>query len=172
MKIKIIPPQLQNAYLDEISSLRVLVWKHQIETTAFSDKKWLDKHDFHAHHWVVLNEENSLVAAARLSVHYTVSDLPDHEEIEHLLKDSHCPIAMMSRLVVNPAHQRLGIAKELDVARIEKAKQLDCNFLAAQVPTYRTKSIQALGFKCLGKAHEKTFQSLKTPDFYLHIKDV
>ena len=172
MKIQVITPKTKNDYLDDILSLRVLVWEHQIGMTTFLDRRWLDEHDFHAHHWIVLNEDNSLMASARLCVHCTVSGLPDYEEIGHLLQDSHCPVAMMSRLVVNPAYQRLGIAKELDIARIEKAKQLDCNFLAAQVPIYRMRSIQALGFQCLGKAYEKTFQSLETPDFYLYVKDL
>ncbi|MGK7892783.1 MAG: GNAT family N-acetyltransferase [Xenococcus sp. (in: cyanobacteria)] len=170
MEIKALSPEIDSFYLDAIAKLRVRVWSHQLRETAFSAEKWCDEHDLHAFHWVVINEENELIASARLCIHNKIADLPDFEEIQGLVTELPSPIAMMSRLVVSPLHQRKGISQKLDLARLQKAKQINAQSIILQVPCYRRKIVEKLGFKCLGKAQEKTFQSSCNIDFFLYAK--
>ncbi|MEM6500960.1 MAG: GNAT family N-acetyltransferase [Cyanobacteria bacterium P01_C01_bin.89] len=170
MEIKALSPGMSSSYLDAIATLRVRVWSHQLKEKAFVENKWWDKHDLHAFHWIVLNENSELVASARLSTHNTVVELPDFEEIKALLTELPSPIAMMSRLVVSPEYQRRGIAQKLDVARLQKATQINAQSIVLQVPAYRRKAIEELGFKCIGKAKEETFHGTSNIDFFLYAK--
>lgn len=170
MEIKVLPPEIDRVYLDAIAKLRVRVWSNQLGETAFSGEKWSDQHDLHAFHWVVLNDEHELIASARLCVHNTIADFPDFEEIQGLVTELPSPIAMMSRLVVSSKYQRLGISQKLDLARFQKAEQIGVKSSVLQVPDYRRKSVEKLGFKCLGKATDKTFKSPGDLEFFLYAK--
>ena len=170
MRIKALSPEFARFYLDDIAKLRVSVWNQQLKETAFTNQKWLDEHDEHAFHWIVLNTQNKIIASARLCIHDTVAALPDFEEIKDLIIDLPTPIAMMSRLVVDPAYQKLGIARKLDVARLESITQTAAKSVILQVPSYRRKAIEKLNFTCLGKAKEKTFQVPCTPKFYVYVQ--
>ncbi len=170
MEIKVLSPEIDSFYLDAIAKLRVSVWSHQLGRTAFSEEKWSDEHDLHAFHWVVMNDENELIASARLCVHNTIAEFPDFDEIQGLVTELPAPIAMMTRLVVSPSYQRLGISRKLDLARLQKAKQMGTKSSVLQVPYYRIKSVEKLGFKCLGKAIDKTFKNLDNIEFFLYAK--
>ncbi|MGD1852146.1 MAG: GNAT family N-acetyltransferase [Cyanophyceae cyanobacterium] len=170
MEIKMLSPEIDRSYLNAIGKLRVQVWSNQLKDKAFSGEEWRDDHDLHAFHWVVMNEENQLIASARLCIHKNVVDLPDFEEIQELVRNLPSPIAMMSRLVVSPLYQRSGIARKLDLARLQKAMQTNAQSIILQVPSYRSKAIEKLGFKCLGKAKEETFQDSHGIDFFLYAK--
>ncbi|MEL4896308.1 GNAT family N-acetyltransferase [Crocosphaera sp. Alani8] len=170
MEIKVLSPEIDSSYLDLIGKLRVSVWSYQLGRAVFSGEKWCDEHDQHAFHWVVMNDENELIASARLSIHNNIADLPDFNEIQGLITELPKPIAMMSRLVVSPTYQRLGISQKIDLARLQKAKQMGIQSLVLQVPHYRRKSIEKLGFKCLGKAIDKTFKHSDNIDFFLYTK--
>jgi len=170
MKIKALSQDLFPYYLEAIAELRVKVWNQQINQTALTERTWSDNHDSHAFHWIVLNEQNQLIASARLCIHNAVSELPDLEEIEKLVQKAPVPVAMMSRLVVDPLYQRRGIARKLDSLRLEKAKQQKAKSVVLQVPDYRRKAVEELGFDCLGRAEEKTFQGDCDVSFYAYIK--
>ncbi|MEL6261358.1 MAG: GNAT family N-acetyltransferase [Cyanobacteria bacterium J06626_6] len=170
MIIKALTLETTPLYLEAIAQLRASVWNQQLQTAVFSETKWSDAHDQHAFHWIVLNEQNNLIASARLCVHQSVSELPDSQEIEGLLPELPTPIAMMSRLVVEPSYQRLGIARRLDIRRLERAGQIGAKSLVLQVPGYRRTSVERLGFEYSGRAKERTFKETCDIGFYVYFK--
>ena len=170
MKIKELHPEIDSNYLDAIAKLRVSVWSNQLGQKSFLEDQWRDEHDLHAFHWIVMNAENELIASARLCLHDTIENFPDFEEIQELVTELPQPIAMMTRLVVSPNYQKLGISQKLDLVRIQKAEKLDANSIILQVPSYRRKSMEKFGFKCLGKAKEETFNNICNIEFFLYLK--
>jgi predicted GNAT family N-acyltransferase len=170
MKIQEISSEIDSYYLDAIAKLRVSVWSNQLGQKAFLENQWCDEHDQHAFHWIVINTENELIASARLCLHNTIAEFPDFQEIRELVTEFPPPIAMMTRLVISPNYQKLGISKILDLARIKKAEQLGAKSIVLQVPFYRIKSIEKFGFKCVGKAQEKTFNDKCEIEFFLYAK--
>ena len=157
-------------YLEDIASLRAEVWAYQVGNNTFSGGKWKDKHDEDSIHWGVITEDNRLIAAARLCIHDEVSQFPDYDEISGLVDYLPGPIGMMTRLVVHPEFQKMGISKKLDKIRIEKSIELGAGSIMLQVPTYRRKSIESFGFECMGMAVDETFAGNTKFDFYLYVK--
>jgi len=67
--------------LEAIYRLRAAVWREtgDVAQAAFADGRWSDEHDAASTHWVIRDGEE-LVAAARLSVHERLADVPEAEE--------------------------------------------------------------------------------------------
>jgi N-acetylglutamate synthase-like GNAT family acetyltransferase len=59
------------------------------------------------------------------------------------------PVASLSRLVVHPNYQHQGIGKHLDAARVVRAKELGAASVFGDVPPYRVKHMEQLGFKVI-----------------------
>jgi GNAT superfamily N-acetyltransferase len=105
--------------LEEIFRLRGVVWAGQEWLTKHQDMVRLaDSYEGRARHWVV-RQRGQLVAAARLSLHNRVEDVPDFEFFPtgFAIAIPPPPIASINRLVVHPAHRRQGIATLLDRCR-------------------------------------------------------
>src|SRR5262245_52657152 len=62
--------------LEEIGRLRVSAWKNFFPKIAERTDCWLDDYDRMARHWVVFEGE-TIVGAARLSMHQRFSELPE-----------------------------------------------------------------------------------------------
>lgn len=156
--------------MDAIADLRGRVWSRQIGEEAFEGGKWIDEYDESGLHWGVFNENNQLIAAARLNVGMMVGDFPDYDEIKDIPCNLPAPIGMMTRLVTDPAYQKLGISHILDEVRILKAEELGVRSIILQVPDYRCKSIEKFGFECLGEAFDETFKGKSNIRFFLYAK--
>ncbi len=171
MKLLELNPQVPND-LEAIALLRATVWSNKLGHNCFSQGMWTDVHDFHSFHWGVFDAQDELIAAARLCIHEKVTEFPDFSEIRQLTKELELPspIGMMTRLVVSPNFEKMGIARQLDQIRIEKAQKLGAKTIILQVPDYRRKSIEKLGFECVGKALDETFKGQINIDFFLSVK--
>lgn len=137
--------------LEAIYRLRVTAWRARVP--AFPDiGKWSDEYDADALHWAAF-ERSELVAAARLSVHDGMKTLCDAEIYSrHLPPDMEGPIAVISRLVVAPAHGKRGLPALLDYTRLDYARRLGCVCVLADAhpSTGRVSELQSLGFDVLG----------------------
>lgn len=136
-----------------IVDLRCLCWKG-----ALPDLDQLnDGHDGHAFHFALFYCD-AVIAAARLCVHESLTDVPD----PHLFANANIPVAApfgcINRLVVHPEYRGLGIAAIFDLARTEAAKRLGCNTMLViwneHSNIQRRNAIDAQGFTSLnnGKA--------------------
>jgi hypothetical protein len=64
--------------LEQIGRLRVHAWATFDPTVLDITECWLDEFELSARHWVILNDAEP-VAAARMSVHQRLDDVPDAE---------------------------------------------------------------------------------------------
>ena len=66
-----------DSILDSIYALRVAAWRGKVEIAPHLTH-WADEFDAAARHWVVWRG-NQVVAAARLSLHSEIAEVPDAE---------------------------------------------------------------------------------------------
>jgi len=147
------------AVLDNIYQLRVEAWRMQLTHTT-SIEAWEDEFDPIAQHWGCFDEDR-LVAAARLSVHQDIQNVPDADAYEGVItSDAPSPIASLNRLVVHHDYRGKGIAKKLDTVRLARAREIGCKcVIGATCDIRRGEQLKAQGFMFVGegKATEKGF---------------
>jgi GNAT superfamily N-acetyltransferase len=159
--------------LEEIFRFRAAVW---------AGEEWLNKHqnrarladgyEGRARHWVV-RQDGQLVAAARLSFHDRVEDVPDFEFFPTGFSITILPpIASINRLVVHPAHRLQGIATILDQLRIQIARQSGANVILGQFPPYRVRRLCKLGFKPIEWTHNPFAGEVPTTILMLDLRDI
>src|SRR3990170_4437597 len=88
----------------EIGRLRSAVWRAEpdVNRSALPGDVWLDDLDAIADHWVARDGQGRIVAAARMTIHDRLEDVPYYESFAHLPIGSKGPFASLNRLVVNP----------------------------------------------------------------------
>jgi GNAT superfamily N-acetyltransferase len=136
-----------------IGRLRVRVWSTVIPE-ASGMETWLDEHDSSARHWVA-NVGGELVAAARMSIHLSASELADIESFpDDVLAALPTPIASFNRLVVAETARRLGIGRRLDALRLAKAEQLGCRCAVGATPSgpSRIRQLEMIGFQVVSRS--------------------
>ena len=140
-----------NARLQQIGLLRARAWQTEASFTGNSDV-WLDEYDATAIHFAFFDGD-APVAAARLTVHESVRDIPHAEIQDHaFLNEPPLPVAYLSRLVVDPHYRRQGLGTRLDEIRLEKAQQLSCaSIVARPVDDRRVRQLESLGFEIVGR---------------------
>lgn len=108
--------------LPEIYDLRLNVWEHSGKSEFVNRKLypngWYDDLDESAYHWVVLNEENKIVASARLHLFYSLEDFPYYQPVKKFLLPKVMPFAFYSRLVVDPQYRQNGLSRQLYNGRL------------------------------------------------------
>ncbi|HEV7341142.1 MAG TPA: GNAT family N-acetyltransferase [Sphingopyxis sp.] len=141
------------ADLEEIYALRVAAWRARVE--SFPDiGQWTDAHDTIAAHWAVRDRER-IVAAARLSVHDSLAELPHAEIFDGVFSESlDGPIGSLNRLVVAASHSGRGCSAALDSIRINHARAQGCRHVIGETyaGTKRIAQLADLGFKVAGTA--------------------
>jgi hypothetical protein len=113
-------PQLVTdfAQLEAIYRLQAPTWRARV-TDFPSIDRWTDAFDDQGEHWAV-SDGAMPVAAARLTIHSCLADVPNPEVYSGVLPfDQPAPIAAMARLVVEPRYSGSGLSRMLDVARLE-----------------------------------------------------
>jgi GNAT superfamily N-acetyltransferase len=137
--------------LDRIGRLRVRAWSTLIPEAAAMEI-WLDGFEAAARHWVVYRGDE-LIAAARLSVHQGIEDVPDPECFVGVFREPiPTPIASFNRLVVDPSARELGISRRLDLVRLEAAEAMGCRCAIGSTPAgeKRIRQMVELGFVVVG----------------------
>jgi len=101
--------------LQEIYDLRVDVWENS-EKSEFVNRQlfpngWFDDLDQTAFHWVITNDQDKIIAAARLNIFDSFEKSPYSSNLKHLELPRTSPVGFMSRLVINQEYQKLGLSK-------------------------------------------------------------
>lgn len=145
-----IPPS-DASLLHAIGRLRARAWQTEASFSGNADL-WLDEYDPAAIHFAFL-ADGEPIAAARLTVHASVRDVPRADIQDHAFPDEPpLPVAYLSRLVVDPAHRHQGLGTRLDEARITRARELGCgSVIARPVDDRRVRQLERLGFTIAGR---------------------
>lgn len=141
------------ADLEEIYALRVAAWRARVE--SFPDiGRWTDAEDARAAHWAI-RDGGRIVAAARLSVHDSLADVPHAEIFDGVFSESlDGSIGSLNRLVVAASHSGRGCSAVLDSIRINHARARGCRHVVGETyaGTKRIAQLRGLGFKVAGTA--------------------
>lgn len=137
--------------LPAIGRLRVAAWRARVASFPAMDS-WLDELDESARHWALYDTTGQAVAAARLSQHRALHEVPGYEVYPSALAGRACPIASLNRLVVHPAWAGRGLAAILDRVRIDRARRSGARTLVMRTHPQRGKALEAIGFVNLGTA--------------------
>jgi GNAT superfamily N-acetyltransferase len=113
--------------LEQVYKLRIMAWQGKVEIPSYQTQ-WIDPEDGLAQHWAIILEQQ-VVAAARLSMHATVAELPDPEGYVGVLSELPDPIGSLNRCVVHPDFRHRGLTRVLDQARINAGKDGGCRCL-------------------------------------------
>ena len=142
---------LDETLLREIGRLRVAAWETETSRAAEMDI-WLDEFNRSARHWVVFCE-GMPVAAARLSVHASLAEVPDAESYADVFtQPPPAPIASLNRLVVHPSARGAGLSKRLDRIRLDAAEAMGCRsaILSTASGPRRIRQLLGWGFELAG----------------------
>jgi GNAT superfamily N-acetyltransferase len=108
--------------IQEVRELRSICWPN-IYAAGFSLE---DGFDDDAWHWTV-RVDDQLLAAARLTIHSDLVDVPDSHLFGQLSSSLlKTPIGYISRLVVHPRARGRGLPGVLDKLRLEECRELMC----------------------------------------------
>jgi polyketide synthase PksL len=135
--------------LDHIGRLRACAW------ATFKDNAtdcWQDDFELSARHWVIFDNGRP-IAAARLSIHQRLRDVPDASIYEGVFSEPPPgPIASFNRLVVHPAYRGAGLSGEFDRVRLSAAIESGCRsaILETHSGLSRITQMHALGFQIIG----------------------
>ena len=142
------PPTLEAIY-----RLRATVWHEtgDVAQAAFADGRWSDEHDPAALHWVIRDGE-ALVAAARLSVHERLADVPEAEEYAAAGLRLEGRIAAPARVVVAAAARRHGLAGQLLDAQDAAARAAGCAYAVRQSSPAMSRLLERRGWRDAGPA--------------------
>jgi len=116
------PELLTDAWrLHEIYDLRLNAWEHsgknEFVNRQLYPNGWYDQLDGPAFHWVVINEQNKVIASARLNLFHSFEEFPYQQSVKHLLLPNALPFAFFSRLVVHPHYRQNGLSRQLFSSR-------------------------------------------------------
>lgn len=142
--------------LKEIYDLRVSVWENS-EKSGFINRQlfpngWYDELDEEAQHWIITDEEDKIIASARLNLFYSLDRFLYATLIRNLNVPSQAPVGLFGRLVIHPQYQGLSLSAKLISSRINYCEMNKVHWLQALVTSDRIKNILArLDFKIIGQ---------------------
>ena len=142
---------LDEKLLAKVGRLRIEAWETETARAA-EQVVWVDEFDREAWHWVVCRD-GLPVAAARLSLHQELAEVPDSECYAGVFSSPPgTPIASLNRLVVHPSARRSGLGRRLDLMRLEAAERLGARvaILSTSSGQRRIEALVGLGFVFLG----------------------
>lgn len=121
-----------------------------------------DEFDDSAMHWGIFDEDHTLIACARMSVHRDISELPDRYLFSDIWNlELPAPIASLNRLSVASAYRGNGIAAQMDDVRTAKAKRIGCRCICGTAHGNRSRKLAEDGFT---RHHSKLLSSLYGTD--------
>ena len=135
--------------LKKIGMLRIRAWSTVFPDLPAKFTTWLDEFELRSRHWCVFHKQ-TLIAAARLSVHDNLSDVPDSHVYQDVFGSPPAPpIASINRLVVHPDYRGQRLSCCLDSVRITAARKAGCRCCIAYTlsnPT-RVRQLLQMGFE-------------------------
>lgn len=142
------------AELQEIYALRAAVWHATggVAQAAFPEGRWHDADDPGAHHWIVRDGAGRLVAAARLTMHATLAEVPEAEEYLRYGLRSDGPVAAPARIVVAPSAQGAGLGRRLLDAQDEAIRVLGAKTAVRQASPAMLRLLAHRGWRIVGPA--------------------
>jgi predicted GNAT family N-acyltransferase len=153
--------------LQEIYDLRVDVWENS-EKSEFVNRQlfpngWFDDLDDNAYHWVIENDENKIVAAARLNIFDHLTEFPYHQFLKDISLPQTNPFGFYSRLVIHPEYQGLGLSIRLITSRMHFCEEKKIFWLQGLATNDRIKNLfEKLNFQIVGQA-EVNYHEFTTP---------
>ena len=143
--------------LSEIYNFRVDVWgqheKSQIVNRRLFPNGWKDELDECAFHWIITNEEDKLIAAARLNIFNSAEEFPYHCCTRHLSMPMQKPFALFSRLVVLPEYRGDGRSFQLAYSRMRFCESKNIQWMQTYINNERIMNLYSeLGFVNIGQA--------------------
>ena len=154
MLLREVDPTTEWPVVEASILLRQRVWSEAMREPLTRDDL-IEPFDATARHWMVFDGDH-VVAAARLSIHARVEDVPEACCLVGVFpRQPPAPIGFLSRLVVAPEHRRHGLGRQLDEIRIEAAVVAGCRSLLALVfdvsGEARVKQFISRGFTVVGR---------------------
>ena len=141
--------------LQEIYDLRIAAWENSDRVGSINRKTfpngWAEEIDKDAYHFVIIDDNNKIVASARISLHDNLDELPYPNSFKHFQLPTERPFAFYSRLVVSPHNRSSLFLKKLDQSRIAFLKENKIPFAIATCKDKRLKSMLDIGFLVLGE---------------------
>src|ERR1700721_244121 len=119
------------AKLNQIFALRVAAWRQRFVIPP-DIQYWNDAYDQDALHWAILIDDEP-VAAARLTTHSRLADVPDAYIYDDILPDLASPICSMNRCVVHPDFRNRKLSRVLDEVRIDEARKIGATCIVLSV---------------------------------------
>ncbi len=158
--------------LERLTQLRTEAWKTEVLLPSELHEE-IDRFDRQGRHWII-TRSNELVAAARLTLHESIEDIPYREDFVGVLFSAlPASIASFNRLVVAPAVRGRGLARRLHLIRLEAARAAGCGCILGGVISgdARLRSMLKLGFEIVGtgpRIQEPPWNSFPPPTILLH----
>lgn len=133
----------------DIGKLRASVWFEEghLSPCVCPNGVWLDELDeldSRGNHWAAF-DGNRIVAAARLTLHHSLEDMPQSDEFSPYDLEIGLPYAFMSRLVVEKAYRGRGLARRLDGLRLREAALKGAKAVLVLATPCRVKTLQKQG---------------------------
>jgi N-acyl-L-homoserine lactone synthetase len=154
-------PELVNdaATLEAIYRLRAQVWRETgtVSPAAFGSGGWSDEHDDAAMHWVIRGDTGELLAAARLSIHERLADVPESAAYAAAGLDLAGRIGAPAHLVVATAARGHGLFLQLADTQKAAARAAGCTFLVCQASPAMRRLLLRRGWEetCPGPADDR-----------------
>jgi hypothetical protein len=142
------------ALLQEIGRLRVLAWS-SFDRSRFSRTSiWLDEFEMASRHWC-MSHDGEVIAAARMTICKTLSDVPDAFLYAGVL--GRAPpglVASFNRLVVHPRYRGNRRSRVLDDIRLREARIAQCGSVVCETHSgpKRIAQLVEFGFRVVGPA--------------------
>lgn len=136
------------ASIDAICELRAAVWRETgaVSQEAFPTDRWHDEFDAMARHWVVTNA-GRIVAAARLSVHGRLEDVPEAAEYLEAGLRLEGAVAAPARVVVAASAQRHGLASRLLDVQDDGAREAGATHAVRQASPAMARLLERRGWR-------------------------
>lgn len=143
--------------LQEIYDLRLSVWEHsgknEFVNRQLFPNGWYDDLDEGAFHWVTINDQNKIVASARLNIFHSLEQSPYYASISHLAFPTDIPFAFFSRLVVHPEYRHNGLSQQLYDGRAQYCIEKEIKWSQVFINnSYVIGLFEAEGFENIGQA--------------------
>ena len=105
----------------------------------------------------IVRYEGTIVAAARLTLHTSIGEVPAASVYRDFVFQAPSPIGTFGRAVVTGAFRMYGLGTLLDLARYRKAQKIGCNTLITYAHPTRVEILSTLGFEVLGHANMSAY---------------
>ncbi|MGF1528523.1 MAG: hypothetical protein ACFCBW_17240 [Candidatus Competibacterales bacterium] len=137
----------------QVALLRRDVWLAEGKRTPGDDEEagWCEPEDAIGHH-VLVTWQESLVGAARMSLHQTVNELPDRSLYVGLETRLRPPLASLNRLVTHPDQRGQGLSRVILVDQLAHASELGVATVVLDCPLSSVTYHQGMGFEVIRAA--------------------